>query len=226
MPLPSSALARVAAVVVLASSSARPAAAQEQQLIAGQAVEQRLGAPLVGLRVRLLRLPDAAAAPVAVDSGQTHARGFFQLAAPGPGVYQLEFGYGRETLAVGPIDTVRAEPVAQRQYAVQLVQRAEERPFVEGQVETPVRQLPGVGGPEYPKELRDQRREGQVLTEFVVDADGRVVRGSMRVLRSTDAAFSASVRRAVYGLRFAPATIGGVPVRQLVQQPFDFRLGF
>ncbi len=226
MPRSPSALPRVVAAVAcsLASLLVRPTPAAAQ-LIAGQAVEGRLGVPLVGITVRLLRHAGDGAAPVAVDSGRTFERGLFQLQAPSAGVYQLEFGYGRETLAVGPVDTVSAEGVAARQYAVQLAQRSDERPFLEYQVQTPVRQIPGTRGPSYPKELRERNVEGQVIAQFVVDTTGRVASGSVRVLRSTDAAFSDAVRLAVYGMRFVPATVAGVPVRQLVQQPFDFRLG-
>ena len=200
-----------------------PAAAQ---LLAGEAVEARLGTPLVGLPIRLLRHPAGGGAPTVVDSSRTFDRGLFQFLTPGPGAYQLEFGLGRTAIAAGPIDTVSGDTVVQRQYRVPVVQRSEELPFFEFQVQQPVRQLPGTRGPQYPEELRSRNVEGDVLAQFVVAADGTVVPTSFKVLRSSDPAFTEAVARALRSMRFEPARLGGVAVRQLVQQPFQFRLGF
>ena len=208
---------------VVACSLVRPAPAAAQ-LLAGEVVEARLGVPLVGLPIRLLRHSTGGGAPTVVDSSRTFDRGLFQIQTPGPGAYQLEFGVGNTAISVGPIDTVGADALVQRRYQVPLVQRSEERPFFEFQVQEPVKMLPGTRGPVYPEELRSRNVEGQVLAQFVVAASGAVVPTSFKVLRSSDPIFTEAVARAVRMMRFVPARLGGVAVQQLVQQPFDFRL--
>lgn len=76
----------------------------------------------------------------------------------------------------------------------------------------------------YPDMLRSASVEGEVLVQFVVDTTGRVEVGSFRVVQSTHDQFTNSVRSAISNMRFRPAEIGGVRVRQLVQQPFAFTL--
>jgi TonB family protein len=94
----------------------------------------------------------------------------------------------------------------------------------EFQVEKPVSPVQGSGGPRYPADLRAERREGEVLAQFVVDTTGRIESGSFKVLKSSDARFSEAVRQGLVDLRFLPAEVGGRKVRQLVQQPFMFAL--
>jgi TonB family protein len=97
-------------------------------------------------------------------------------------------------------------------------------PYFDFQVDRSVRPVSGSRGPTYPEELRAQAIEGEVLAQFVVDTNGTVLEGSLRVLRSTHAEFEAAVRRAVPQLLFSPAIKDGRNVRQMVQQPFHFRL--
>lgn len=78
--------------------------------------------------------------------------------------------------------------------------------------------------PVYPEQLRSAGVEGQVVVEFVVNENGRVDMGSVKVIQSADAQFTASVRTALAGMRFSPARVGGRNVRQYVRQPFTFRL--
>lgn len=98
------------------------------------------------------------------------------------------------------------------------------QPYFESQVEKPVGVKAGSKGPAYPEELKSKGVEGQVLAMFVVNEDGIVDMGSFKSLRSDNAAFEAAVREALPGMQFTPALIGGKPVKQLVQQPFQFSL--
>jgi periplasmic protein TonB len=84
--------------------------------------------------------------------------------------------------------------------------------------------LPGNMPPEYPDELRKKNVQGEVYVRFVVDTNGRVMPGSIRVLSSTDDLFTKSVRRALIPMRFSPAIHRGRKVRQVVVQPFNFWL--
>jgi protein TonB len=77
--------------------------------------------------------------------------------------------------------------------------------------------------PRYPEPLRHQRLEGRVEIEFVVDERGRVDMRTVKVIESTHDLFTAAVRRALGGMRFSPAKINGMPVRQYVRLPVVFR---
>jgi TonB family protein len=90
--------------------------------------------------------------------------------------------------------------------------------------ETPVTNVAGSRGPEYPLDLRRNGVSGSVLFEFWVDSRGRPEVSTFRVIRSSHKQFSDAVVRAVQMMRFNPATIGGCGVRQMVRQSFGFSL--
>jgi TonB family protein len=77
--------------------------------------------------------------------------------------------------------------------------------------------------PRYPEQLRHQRLEGRVEVEFVVDERGRVDMRTVKVIESTHDLFTAAVQRALGGMRFSPAKVGGKPVRQYVRLPVIFK---
>jgi TonB family protein len=78
--------------------------------------------------------------------------------------------------------------------------------------------------PTYPRELKQACVTGTVIVSFIVDTTGRFSPGSLAVRSSDDYRFTRAVRDVVDSARFEPAKIAGVKVRQLVQQPFDFRV--
>jgi TonB family protein len=96
--------------------------------------------------------------------------------------------------------------------------------YLEYQVEKPVSPLPNNTAPRYPDELRSANVEGEVLAQFIVDEDGRPDVSSFQVARSTNEQFTTAVRLALPNLRFNAALVGGRPVKQLVQMPFQFNL--
>lgn len=97
-------------------------------------------------------------------------------------------------------------------------------PFRADQVEKQVAVVAGSASPRYPEVLRSSGVEGRVIAEFVVDEQGRAEVGSLRFVRSDNVLFEDAVRVALRRMRFIPAEVGGVPVRQLVQMPFVFTL--
>src|SRR6476469_196425 len=99
-----------------------------------------------------------------------------------------------------------------------------DQPYFEFQVEKQVQQIPGTGNLRYPDMLRSANVEGEVLAQFVVDADGRYEPGSFKVLKSSHELFTQAVKNALPNMRFYPAEVGGKKVKQLVQQPFTFSL--
>jgi biopolymer transport protein ExbD len=74
----------------------------------------------------------------------------------------------------------------------------------------------------YPDPMRASHTNGEVLAQFVVDTNGLARPETFKALKSTNVLFTQAVRNALPDMRFTPATIGGRPVRQLVQKPFYF----
>ena len=74
----------------------------------------------------------------------------------------------------------------------------------------------------YPPSLYAAHVTGSVMAEFIVDVTGHVETGSFGIVSSTHPLFSDAVRRAIASAVFSPAEKAGKPVRQLVQQPFEF----
>lgn len=88
-----------------------------------------------------------------------------------------------------------------------------------------VDQLPTLNGdlrPRYPDELRATPLTGKVVVEYVVNADGRVDAGSVRIVQSSHPAFSRAVIQALAKARFNPARIDRISVAVLVQQTIRF----
>ena len=98
------------------------------------------------------------------------------------------------------------------------------QPLTAGIVDRPVVAMPGSASPRYPSLLQSAGVEGDVRAQFVVDTLGRVEHGSIRILDSTHQSFADAVRDALVRARFVPAEAGGRKVRQLVEQPFSFRV--
>jgi periplasmic protein TonB len=97
------------------------------------------------------------------------------------------------------------------------------RAYNENQVDRAV-QMTRAATPRYPDALKSVNVEGQVQVRYIVDARGRVEPGSIQVLSTTHKLFAEAVREALLNSRFRPAEAGGHAVRQLVEQPFIFKL--
>ncbi len=96
--------------------------------------------------------------------------------------------------------------------------------FFEFQVDKPVTTAPGSASPLYPRILRTAGVEGEVLAQFVVDVDGRADAATFKALKSSHDLFAEAVHDALASMRFVPAEVAGRRVKQLVQQPFAFRI--
>ena len=92
------------------------------------------------------------------------------------------------------------------------------------EVDVEVVAIAGTVRPRYPEMLRSSGTEGQVIAQFVVNEKGRADRKTFRVMSSTHTLFADAIERALPQMRFKPASIGGKPVSQLVQQLFVFKL--
>jgi TonB family protein len=76
--------------------------------------------------------------------------------------------------------------------------------------------------PRYPEELRAATVNGEVVVEYVIDRNGRVLANSIRTIRSDQPAFTRSVREALLTARFRPGRRGGRSVPVLVRQRIRF----
>jgi protein TonB len=78
--------------------------------------------------------------------------------------------------------------------------------------------------PAYPLTLLTARITGSVSAQYVVDTTGFADTSSFTVLKATHPGFVAAVREALPYMRFQPAKIGPMKVRQLVEQQFSFHI--
>jgi TonB family protein len=76
--------------------------------------------------------------------------------------------------------------------------------------------------PRYPDELRRAGLGGETLLEYVIDREGRVVPGSIRVLGASHPAFAQSAIEALKRARFNPARRAGRSIAVLVSQRIRF----
>jgi len=92
--------------------------------------------------------------------------------------------------------------------------------YAEGETDedaVPLRQV----APRYPEEARKAGVSGLVRVLITIQEDGSV--GEVRFLETPgDYGFETVVREALAQWRFQPAQVGGVPVRQKMEQPFQF----
>jgi protein TonB len=98
-----------------------------------------------------------------------------------------------------------------------------DKTYMEFQVEKAVTRTGGPN-PEYPESLRSMGVRGEVIVQFVVGENGRYEPGTLKILDASNPAFADAVKRALPGMRFSPAQIGGQKVKQLVQMPFQFNI--
>lgn len=91
-------------------------------------------------------------------------------------------------------------------------------------VDTTAARDPESAAPAYPPVLKARGIEGSAVVRFVVDTTGRADLESFQLIETNHPLFGASVRAALPGMKFRPAAIGPRKVRQLVEQPFIFRI--
>jgi outer membrane biosynthesis protein TonB len=91
-------------------------------------------------------------------------------------------------------------------------------------VDTAVVRAASSAAPAYPLKLLQAHIQGAVAARYVVDTTGFADMASFEVIRATNPEFVDAVRDALPYMRFKPAKIGPLKVRQLVEQQFTFRI--
>lgn len=92
------------------------------------------------------------------------------------------------------------------------------------EVDTAVVRSASSAAPAYPAKLLAAHIQGFVNAQYVVDTAGRADTTTFHVMESTNPDFITAVRNVLPLMRFEPAKIGPMKVRQLVQQQFSFKI--
>lgn len=91
-------------------------------------------------------------------------------------------------------------------------------------VDTAVVRSTKSAAPAYPLKLLQGHVQGYVNAQYTVDTTGFADTASFVVLEATNKEFITAVKEALPYMRFSPAKIGPMKVRQQVQQQFSFRI--
>ncbi|HVZ48364.1 MAG TPA: energy transducer TonB [Gemmatimonadaceae bacterium] len=83
---------------------------------------------------------------------------------------------------------------------------------------------PRSAAPDYPPDLLAKNVEGYATFRFVIDSTGLVDMATVKVVDSSNKEFVKAVEDAMPRMRFRPAMRAAQYVRQLVEQPFRFRI--
>ena len=75
----------------------------------------------------------------------------------------------------------------------------------------------------YPEELKRRKVGGLVELQFVVDAEGNVVAGSVEVMDATQTALGEAARKAVTRFTFEPGKLNGSKVKAKVVLPIVYK---
>ena len=92
------------------------------------------------------------------------------------------------------------------------------------EVDTAVVRSASSAAPAYPLKLLAARVMGSVSARYVVDTTGFADTTSFEIIKATNPEFVTAVREALPYMRFTPAKIGSLKVRQLVEQQFSFKI--
>ena len=179
--------------------------------------------PADSIANRVVYIPPPDRQPVERSSGP--AVRYVELAPEGlgTGMGAREMGDARpvtadETVGNKAKDSVTAPPVV-----------APEPPGPDSvfsilEVDTAVVRSANSAAPAYPLNLLQARVMGYVAARYVVDTTGFADSTSFEVLKATNPEFITAVREALPYMRFTPAKIGSIKVRQLVEQQFTFKI--
>lgn len=203
-------IALVAATLLLAV----PFAPAHAQIESGQVIDDSTGAPIVGSRILLQH--DTAGTWKTIQTTHTDERGLFQFATYPPGIYRVALLGSSEPRYFGAPDTLAADSMQEHEFTLPIVRRGVASAYLASEVEQRAKAIvvplppPPPGGTTI--------SETEIRTSFIVDADGTVDISSFRAIGGVSGDLLESIRQSMSSRRFHPATIGGIPVRQVVEE--------
>ena len=92
------------------------------------------------------------------------------------------------------------------------------------EVDVAVARSANSAAPAYPLSMLKARISGAVKAQYIVDTTGFADTSSLKIMSATNPEFVTAVREALPYMRFEPARIGTMKVRQLVEQQFSFKI--
>lgn len=190
-----------------------PFTSARAQIESGRVIDDSTLAPLVGSRVTLQH--DTAGEWRAIETTQTDAQGLFQFVQHAPGVYRVALLGKKEPMYTGAVDTLAADSMQQREFRLPVVRRGVASAYLPSEVE---HQAQAISAPSGQPDLGAEPLQiaaGRTNMHFVVDADGTVDLQSIRI-DTSDPRMDQTTRQSLMSRRYRPATIGGIPVRQVV----------
>lgn len=102
--------------------------------------------------------------------------------------------------------------------------QSDEPVFTFIEVDEEAARMANSAAPAYPPLMLNEGIEGTVIVRYVVEANGLADSSSLQIVSATRREFADAVRAAIPHMLFTPARIDERPVRQLVEQPFSFRI--
>jgi len=179
--------------------------------------------PADSIANRVVYIPPPDRAPAERSSGP--AVRYVQLAPEGPGT-------GMGARMMGEARPVTADETVGNKARDSVTAPAEVAPAPPGpdsvfsilEVDTAVVRSANSAAPAYPLKLLTARITGSVSAQYIVDTTGFADTSSFVVIKATHPGFIAAVKEALPYMRFQPAKIGAMKVRQLVEQQFSFHI--
>lgn len=126
--------------------------------------------------------------------------------------------------STGPVSPTAGDTANSTQLKIDLPTLLGDSVLTEIEVDSAVKRFEWSSAPDYPIEMLQHNIEGSAFVIYVVDTSGVADTTSFKIVDATHPAFAQAVREAMPKMRFRPAVLGGVKVRQLVQQRFAFRI--
>ena len=150
----------------------------------------------------------------------------FNPGAEGDGKKASEKGSGGMGAAggTGPHSPTAGDTANSTQLRITLPSIIGDSILTEIEVDSAVKRYEWSASPDYPITMLQQNIEGGAFVIYVVDTLGIADTTSFKVVRTTHDEFADAVRAAMPKMRFRPALLGGMKVRQLVQQNFSFKI--
>jgi TonB family protein len=131
---------------------------------------------------------------------------------------------GSPVLSTGPVVADSGDSQKTDEISIDLPSLLGDSIHLEIDVDSAVQRYEWSAAPSYPIDLLRQEIQGHAFVIYVVDTTGTADSSSLQVVRATHPGFVQAVREALPKMRFRPAILGGLKVRQLVQQNFAFKI--
>jgi len=176
-------------------------------------------------RVYYIPPPDRAPGPRAQHEQVVYVESTKDGLGAGEGVSARMMGDARpvaQDLSIGK--TPPAADTVQHTDKPNVVPGTEDSVFSVLDVDTAVVRSTNSAAPAYPLKLLQAHVMGNVMAQYVVDTTGFADTASFTVISATHSEFVAAVREALPYMRFSPAKIGPLKVKQLVEQNFAFKI--